>query len=104
MVFIHSTLKMEHALLSEGLLNDARANSNLETLCDPSPFASAATATLTCGRILSLNIRPTVFKENHAGSLHSVVNENILCLVDLDSSPANGLNRDWPKWILAYPL
>jgi hypothetical protein len=38
MVFIHSTLKMEHALLSEGLLNDARANSNLETLSDPSPL------------------------------------------------------------------
>jgi hypothetical protein len=29
---------MEHALLSEGLLNDARANSNLETLSDPSPL------------------------------------------------------------------
>jgi hypothetical protein len=38
MVFIHSTQKMEHALLSEGLLNDARANSNLETLSDPSPL------------------------------------------------------------------
>jgi hypothetical protein len=38
MVFIHSTLKMEHALLSEGLLNDARANSNLETLSDPCPL------------------------------------------------------------------
>ena len=38
MVFIHSTLKMEYALLSEGLLNDARANSNLETLSDPSPL------------------------------------------------------------------
>jgi hypothetical protein len=36
MVFIHSTLKMEHVLLSEGLLNDARANSNLETLSEPS--------------------------------------------------------------------
>jgi hypothetical protein len=35
MVFIHSTLKMEHALLSEGLLNDARANGNLETLSEP---------------------------------------------------------------------
>jgi hypothetical protein len=29
---------MEHALLSEGLLNDARANSNLEILSDPSPL------------------------------------------------------------------
>ena len=38
MVFIHSTLKMEHALLSEGLLNDARANGNLETLSEPSPL------------------------------------------------------------------
>jgi hypothetical protein len=38
MVFIHSTLEMEHALLSEGLLNDARANSNLEILSDPAPL------------------------------------------------------------------
>jgi hypothetical protein len=38
MVFIHSTLNMEHALLSEGLLNDARANSNLEILSDPCPL------------------------------------------------------------------
>jgi hypothetical protein len=38
MVFIHSTLKMEHALLSEDLLNDARANSNLEILSGPSPL------------------------------------------------------------------
>jgi hypothetical protein len=60
MVFIHSTLKMEHALLSESLLNDARANSNLETLSDPSPSASAATATLTSSRILGSGIRPTV--------------------------------------------
>jgi hypothetical protein len=26
------------------------------------------------------------------------------CMVDLDSIPVNGLNRDWPKWILVYPL
>jgi hypothetical protein len=57
MVFIHSTLKMEHALLSEGLLNDARANSNLKTSPAHYPSASAAMATLTWSRILGSSIR-----------------------------------------------
>jgi hypothetical protein len=59
MVFIHSTLKMEHALLSEGLLNDVRANGSLEALSDPPPSASTATATLTWS-VLGSGIRPTL--------------------------------------------